>query len=78
MPITKSAVKKLRHDRARAVQNEIARRKLKSLIKKTRKSPTSTSLSEAFSGIDKAAKHRLLHANAAGRIKSRLSKLLKK
>jgi len=78
MPITKSAVKKLRHDRALFAQNEVARRKLKSTIKKARKSPTPKSLSEAFSGIDKATKHHLLHANTAGRLKSRLSKLLKK
>jgi len=78
MPITKRAVKKLKHDRARTQVNEKTRGLLKTVIKKTRKSPTQKTLTAAFTALDKAVKGGLIHKNAAARTKSRLSKLLKK
>lgn len=78
MPITKQASKKLRHDRARTKQNTKTRALLHMLVKKARKSPTNTSLSHAFSALDKAVKRSIIHKNAAARTKSRLAKLLKK
>lgn len=78
MPITKRAVKKLKHDRARTQVNEKTRSLLKTIVKKTRKSPTQKTLTAAFTALDKAVKGGLIHKNAAARTKSRLSKLLKK
>jgi len=78
MPIIKRAIKKLRHDRARTLQNEKSRNTLKMVVKKARKVPTIKSISEAASALDKAVKKDLRHKNAAARTKSRLSKLLKK
>lgn len=78
MPITKQALKKLRHDRERTKQNEIGIKTLHNAIKKARKAPTASTVSEAFSAADKAAKHHTIHKNAAARLKARLAKLLKK
>lgn len=78
MPITKRAIKKLRHDRIRSVQTDKIRGTLRKLIKAARITPTKKSLSTAFSALDKAAKGHIIHKNKAARLKSRLSKLLKK
>jgi small subunit ribosomal protein S20 len=78
MPITKQAIKKLRHDRAITVQREVESSAFKSTVKKARKTPTAKSVSLAFQAVDKASKHHLIHKNTAARLKSRLSKLLKK
>jgi len=78
MPITKQAIKKLRHDRQRTKQNANHRVLLKGLVKKARKAPTAKSVSLVFAALDKAAKRNIIHKNAASRTKARLSKLLKK
>ncbi len=78
MPIIKQAGKKLRHDRKRTVQTAMVRRTLRQLIKKTRTTPTAKTLSAVFGALDKAAKHHVIHKNRAARLKSRLSRLLKK
>jgi small subunit ribosomal protein S20 len=77
MPITKRAIKKLRHDRVRSVQTDNVRRTLRKLIKAARVSPGKKTLSTAFRALDKAAKIHVIHKNKAARLKSRLSKLLK-
>jgi len=78
MPITKQAIKKLRHDRVLTRQNATYRSMLKMVVKKARKSPTPKTLTAAFSALDKAVKHHLIHKNVSARTKSRLAKLLKK
>lgn len=78
MPITKQAIKKLRHDRERTKQNANHEALLKGLVKKARKSPTEKSVSLVFSALDKAAKRNIIHKNTASRTKARLAKLLKK
>lgn len=78
MPITKRAIKKLRHDRVRSVQTDSVRKTLRKLIKAARVSPGKKSLSTAFRALDKAVKNHVIHKNKAARLKSRLSKLLKK
>ncbi len=45
----------------------------KSLVKKAKTSPTEKNLAAAFSSIDKAAKHHVIHANKAARLKSSLT-----
>ena len=78
MPITKRAIKKLRHDRRRFPQNELMRKALKKRVKAARASPTPKTLSAAFAALDKAVKHHIVHKNKAARLKSRLAKILKK
>jgi small subunit ribosomal protein S20 len=78
MPITKQAIKKLRHDKKRTKVTAKARQTVRETVKEMRKKPTAKSLSSAFQILDKAAKKHLIHKNKAARLKSRLSKLLKK
>jgi small subunit ribosomal protein S20 len=78
MPLIKQAAKKLRHDRKRTKQTMSVRKALHDVVKTVRKSPTQKSLSTAFQALDKAAKRSVIHPNKAARLKSRLSKLLKK
>ena len=78
MPITKRAIKKLRHDRIRTTQTSQVREILRKLIKTARVNPGKKSLTAAFRVLDKAANKHIIHKNKAARLKSRLSKLLKK
>ncbi len=78
MPITHRAIKKLRHDRLRALSNKKMRKKVHDAVKATRKTPTAKKLASAYQALDKAAKHAIIHPNTAARLKSRLAKLLKK
>lgn len=77
MPVTKSAIKKLRKDKKRGLRNNAVRQALKDLIKKAKKKPSKAIISKTFSATDKAAKHNLIPKNKAARIKSGLSKLIK-
>ena len=76
MPITKQAIKKLRHDRFRAKQNDKVQESLRRLMKSMRQKPSKKTLSSVMALLDKAAKRHVIHKNKASRIKSRLSKLL--
>ena len=78
MPITKRAIKKLRHDRKRTAEVERVRATLQKLVKSMRKKPTQKSLTQVFAALDKAAKTHVIHKNKAARLKARLSKLLAK
>lgn len=78
MPITARATKKLSHDRKHSRQNEVIKKTLVSAVKQARKTPTVKKLSLAFQKLDKAVKSGVIHSNKASRLKSRLSKLLKK
>lgn len=77
MPVTKSAIKKLRKDKKRGLRNNNVRQALKDLIKKAKKNPSKAIISKTFAATDKAAKHNLIPKNKAARIKSSLSKLIK-
>jgi small subunit ribosomal protein S20 len=74
MPLIKSAIKKLRKDRARTIKNKNKKEHLKDLVKDARSDHSVKNLSAAFSALDKAAKTNLIHKNKANRLKSRLAK----
>lgn len=74
MPLTKSAIKKMRQDAKKRVFNKNLSTKLKQSIKKAHESPTPELVNKTFSLIDKAAKKGLIHKNTANRKKSLLSK----
>lgn len=78
MPITVQALKKQRHDRKRTAQNAKTKFDLREIVKSTRKHATAKGMSKTFSVLDKAVKTKIIHKNKAARLKSRLSKLLKK
>lgn len=74
MPITKSAIKKLRADRKKAGFNRATKTKAKTAVDNFKSLLTLDSLSKAFSAVDKAAKKGVIKNGKADRIKARLSK----
>jgi len=81
MPITKSAIKRLRQNKVRNLRNRASKTNLRSTIKKLRgtieardRSLAQTTLGAAISVIDKAVSTGIIHKNAAARFKSRLSR----
>jgi small subunit ribosomal protein S20 len=81
MPITKSAVKRLRQNKVRNLRNKAARTNLRSSIKKVRaaieekdQAVAKSVLAVALSAIDKAVGKGIIHKNVASRSKSRLSR----
>ena len=75
MPITKQAMKKLRHDRVRSLQTGAVRQSLRKLIKEARIKPGKKSLSAVYQALDKAVGSHIIHKNKATRLKSRLAHL---
>ena len=77
MPVIKQAIKKVRQDRRKTAINLKVKKAYKAAILAFRKKQTAEGLKAAFKALDRAAKTNVIHANKAGRLKSRLSKLLK-
>jgi small subunit ribosomal protein S20 len=80
MPNSKQAAKRLRQDERRRLANKATRSAMRTAMKRVLKAETPEQRAEllpaAVQRIDKAAKKRVLHPNAAARIKSRLAKRL--
>ncbi len=84
MPITKSAKKALRQNIRRRLKNLKRKTELKTVIKQYKKiiaagekEKAKEFLSQVYKKLDKAAKVNLIKKNKSGRLKSRLSRLLK-
>lgn len=78
MPITQSAKKALRQSLRRRVNNIKRAEDFKVAIKQFKQQPTKEALAKVQKALDKAAKAHVIHRNRAARLKSHLSKLLKK
>lgn len=78
MPVIKSAQKKLRKDKKRTKRNKDFSEHLKTALKKAKKFPTEKNIKDAIVLADKAVKNNIIHKNKAARVKSGLSKLIKK
>lgn len=85
MPITQSAKKALRQNKTRHKRNNKKKEAYKKLVKEFRKlvsgkdaDKAKEKLAKVFQSLDKAAKTKVIEKNKASRLKSRLSKLLKK
>ena len=78
MPITQSAKKALRRDKRRTIVNLRIKKKIKSVLKKVKGKPTKKNVALTYSTIDRAVKKNIIHRNKAARLKSRLTKLMKK
>lgn len=78
MPITKSAIKKVRVDKKRTVSNMIFKGRIKTTIKEVRVNPTPETLKAFYSAMDLGVKHHLVTKGHASRLKSRISKISKK
>jgi len=81
MPITKSAMKRLRQNKVRNLRNKAAKTNLRSTIRKVRaaieeadQSLAQSALAKAISVIDKSAGKGIIPKNTASRYKSRLSR----
>lgn len=77
MPLTKSAIKKLRSDKRKAGYNKATKTKVKTALDNFKSSLNIDSLAKAFSSLDKAAKRGVIKTRKADRLKSRLSKKVK-
>ncbi len=84
MPITKSAIKRVRSDGRKHLRNQTVRSELKTLFKKVTAlvtQDTAQAKEEAklfVSKLDKAARKNIISKEKANRKKSRLAALLKK
>ncbi len=68
MPITKSAIKKLRKDKKRTAHNQQIKRAIKEAIKKAKAKSTPENIRKAISLLSKAAKNKIIHKNKAARL----------
>ncbi len=77
----RSAKKRMRQSRQHAVENRVQRSALRSAIRKVRNAQSAAqaraALLRAERLLDRAARKRLIHPNAAARGKARLHKLVK-
>jgi small subunit ribosomal protein S20 len=85
MPNTASAKKRLRQSLVRRTRNRAVKSTLKSLVRKVRESVAGGDLLAAEAGLrlatkklDQAAGKNVIHANAAARLKSRLTAAIKR
>ena len=84
MPKRRAAVKSLRVDSKRHERNLKIKKELKKTVKKylglvaEKSADAKATLQKVYSLLDRAAKKNILHANKAGRVKSRLSRKLPK
>ena len=78
MPNIASAKKKQRQDKKRLAMNKTRQKKMRDSTQLFLKKKTKEALKKAISDIDKASKNNIIHKNKANRLKSRISKLLKK
>jgi small subunit ribosomal protein S20 len=84
MPNTSSAKKRMRQDTVRRARNRSTKSGLRTQIRKVREAITAKDLEKSqtefrvlVKKIDKAAAHKVIHANSAARTKSRLSHAIK-
>ena len=84
MPNTSSAKKRMRQDAVRRTRNRSTKANLRSQLRKVREAIAAKKVDESVaeyktlvSKLDKAARSKVIHANAAARTKSRLSAAVK-
>ncbi len=69
-----STIKRARQNTKRMLKNRKIKNRMKSIVKKIKKSGAQEELSTVYSAIDKALKNGIIHANTAARKKSLLAK----
>src|SRR5688572_29038853 len=74
MPILQNAKKALRVSKRKAATNRPVRSRLKTAVDSAKKKSEATTLSAAFSAVDKAVKRNVIHRKKAARLKSQLAK----
>ena len=73
MPIIQSAIKQLRQDKKRTIQNKAVKRAYKDAMKQAVEKGTKKLTQNAYSIIDKAAKKNVIHKNKAARLKHQVA-----
>jgi small subunit ribosomal protein S20 len=79
VPRIRSAAKRMRQARARAVLNRTQRSQLRTALKKVRSATGAEAVAayqQAVQLLDRAGQKNIIHKNAAARQKSRLAKLI--
>jgi len=84
MPNSKSAEKRLRQNKKRRMHNKTIKTTLRTQLRKVREAVNGndfeageTAFQHAVKSLDRAAAKKVIHPNAAARLKSRLSSKLK-
>ena len=78
MAHSKQALKRIRQNEQARKANKTTRSSMKSAVKKASKTAAPEDMATAMKKLDKAAKHGVIHKNAAARKKSRLARALNK
>lgn len=78
MPITRSALKKLRQDKKRTKYNLLIKKQVRETISAFKHNSTRSLFDKVASLLDTTTKKNIFHPNKVARLKSRLSKLLNK
>jgi small subunit ribosomal protein S20 len=85
MPNTKSADKRMRQNKVRRARNRSIKSAVRTQLRKVREAVKAGEIDKAESEfrtvaqeLDKAASKKVIHPNTAGRLKSRLSKHVKR
>ena len=78
MPVTKTAKRALRSSARKAEVNKKIISSLEISLRMAKKNNSEENVRKVISNADKAAKKNVIHKNKAARIKSSISKLLKK
>jgi len=76
MPLLQNAKKALRSSQAKNIVNRKVKSHVKTAVDAMKQKPSAETLSKAYSALDRGVKHKLFHANKAGRVKHQLSRLL--
>lgn len=80
MPNTKQAKKRMDQDEVRRLANKAKTSAMRTAVKKvtqaTDGAAAKAALPEAMRAVDRCAKHNIIHANAAARKKSQLSRVV--
>lgn len=74
MPILQNAKKALKVSKRKALVNTPVRSRLKTAVDAAKKKSEPSTMSSAFSAIDKAVKRHIIHRKKAARMKSQLAK----
>ena len=81
MPNSKQSTKCVKRDEVRRIQNKSTTTAMKTAVKQVLTAESSEAAKQALpmamKRVDKAAKKNLIHANAAARVKSQLSRAAK-
>ena len=78
MPVSASAKKALRRDRAREAVNKPIRSRMHNVLRQASEEQSPEIIPQVYSIVDRAAKKHIIHKNKAARLKSRIQRTIGK